>query len=188
MNFAEKLHILRKKKGFTQEALAQMLHVSRQAVAKWETASVYPDIDNLIQLSNLLHVTVDYLIKDQECSVSLEEAEEDDPQKMMRFRLKAAANTYAAQMNGVDSTRLDSHDFSFEDGEFVYHDSYVGGEQFAGEEAIWKNGRAVYAMNYIGRVLGDTFSGDLSWFQGYEEILCGQDKVYECRFHGGLIR
>ena len=223
MNFAEKLHVLRKKKGFTQEALALRLHVSRQAVAKWEMNLAYPDIDNLIRLSNLLHVTVDYLIKEQECSICLKKENEEDRQQIMRFRLEAAAHTYAAQLNCVDSTRLDSHDFRFEAGELVYHDSYVGGEQFAGEEAIWKNKHAVYAMNYMGRVLGDAFSGDFlkealrsadmampyrgpeyhqageyiykckvtgdfSWFQGTEEILCSGVKVYECRFHGGLLR
>lgn len=37
----------------------------------------------------------------------------------------------------------------------------VGGEQFAGEEAIWQLGKAVYAMNYLGRVLGEEFSGNV---------------------------
>ena len=38
--------------------------------------------------------------------------------------------------------------------------AYVGGEQFAGEEAIWHDGVTVYAMNYLGRVLSDSFSGN----------------------------
>ncbi|MCR5652013.1 MAG: DUF5680 domain-containing protein [Lachnospiraceae bacterium] len=42
----------------------------------------------------------------------------------------------------------------------MYHDTYVGGEEFAGEEAVWKDGQAVYAMNYMGRVLADGFSGN----------------------------
>lgn len=69
MIFSEKLQLLRKNKGYTQEELAQRLNVSRQAVAKWEAGHVYPDIMNLIQISNLMNVTVDYLVKDQECSV-----------------------------------------------------------------------------------------------------------------------
>ena len=42
----------------------------------------------------------------------------------------------------------------------VLRDTYVGGEQFAGEEAIWNNGKAKYAMNYLGRVLEKEFSGN----------------------------
>ena len=42
----------------------------------------------------------------------------------------------------------------------MYHDTYVGGEEFAGEEAVWRNEVTVWAMNYIGRVLDDRFSGD----------------------------
>lgn len=69
MIFSEKLQFIRKNHGFTQEELAGKLNVSRQAVAKWESGQVYPDIFNLIQISNLFHVTVDYLVKDQDCTV-----------------------------------------------------------------------------------------------------------------------
>ena len=74
MIFSEKLQVLRKNKGFTQEAFAEKLNVSRQAVAKWESGQVYPDIGNLIEISNLLNVSVDYLVKDQDCAVSVKAA------------------------------------------------------------------------------------------------------------------
>ncbi|HHW68625.1 MAG TPA: helix-turn-helix transcriptional regulator [Epulopiscium sp.] len=160
MIFSEKLQLLRKNKGYTQEELAQRLNVSRQAVAKWEAGHVYPDIMNLIQISNLMNVTVDYLVKDQECSVKPISTEFNDIDEIIDFRLEANMNTYAAFMNETDSTRLDSHDFRYARDPFVYHDTYVGVEQFAGQEAIWKNGKSVYAMNYIGRVLGEKFSGN----------------------------
>lgn len=223
MNFSDKLQILRKSKGYTQEELAEKLNVSRQAIAKYEAGQSYPDINNLIQISNLMHVTVDYLVRDQECSITPTQSDRDDKTEIIAFRLKAIRNTYAAFMNEVDATRFDSHDFRFQEGPYAYHDTYVGGEQFAGEEAVWKNGRAVYAMNYIGRVLSDTFSGnflkealrnanpdmpyrgpeyyqsgeylykckvsgDFTWYQGYEEIYCNNEKVYECYFHGGMVR
>ena len=47
MIFSEKLQLIRKSKGMTQEELAGKLDVSRQAVAKWESGQVYPDISNL---------------------------------------------------------------------------------------------------------------------------------------------
>ena len=160
MIFSEKLHILRKSKGLTQEELAEKLNVSRQAVAKWESGQVYPDISNLIQISLLMNVTIDYLVKDQECAKIPVSDEATPCNELIRFRLEANINTYAAMINEVDSTRLDSHDFQYTSGDYTYHDTYVGGEQFAGQEAIWKKGNAVYAMNYIGRVLDEKFSGN----------------------------
>ena len=223
MIFSEKLQLLRKSKGLTQEEFAEQLNVSRQAVAKWEAGQAYPDVMNLIQISDMMNVTVDYLVKDRECTVILQMDDEDDLEALILFRLEANMNTYAAFMNEVDSTRLDSHDFRYEKGDYVYHDTYVGGEQFAGQEAVWKKGKAVYAMNYAGRVLSDKFSGnflkealrkanrkmpyrgpeyyeageyvykakvsgDINWFQGYEEIYWQNEKVYECYFHGGLLK
>ena len=223
MIFSEKLQLLRKSKGFTQEEFAEQLNVSRQAVAKWEAGQAYPDVMNLIQISDMMNVTVDYLVKDRECTVTLQKEDEDDVEALILFRLEANVNTYAAFMNEVESTRLDSHDFRYEKGDYVYHDTYVGGEQFAGQEAIWKKGKAVYAMNYAGRVLSDKFSGnflkealrkanrkmpyrgpeyyeageyvykakvsgDIHWFQGYEEIYRQDEKVYECYFQGGLLK
>ena len=60
--------MLRKSKGFTQEEFAEQLNVSRQAVAKWEAGQAYPDVMNLIQISDMMNVTVDYLVKDRECT------------------------------------------------------------------------------------------------------------------------
>lgn len=223
MVFAEKLRLIRRSKGLTQEGLAQKLSVSRQAVAKWESGQAYPDITNLISISNLFHVTVDDLVRDQTCMVSRVPQQHPDLRKLVEFRLEANINTYAAYMGETASTRLDSHDFTYSSGSYTYHDTYVGGEQFAGEEAVWFEGKAQYAMNYSGRVLGRQFSGDflkealrcanfempyrgpeyyqsgeytykcsvagdISWFQGYEEIYWNAEKVYECYFHGGLLK
>ncbi len=160
MIFSEKLQLLRKNKGLTQEEMAEKLDVSRQAVAKWESGQVYPDISNLIQISNLLNVTVDYLVKDQMCMIDISSDTKTDLDQLIDFRLEANINTYAGFMNETTSTRLDSHDYHYTNGSFTYHDTYVGGEQFAGEEAIWQDGKAVYAMNYLGRVLGEQFSGN----------------------------
>lgn len=66
MILADKLIELRKKKGLSQEELAEILGVSRQSVSKWESAQCAPELNKLIQLSNLYEVTVDYLIKDKQ--------------------------------------------------------------------------------------------------------------------------
>ena len=49
MIFSEKMQLLRRSRGLTQEALADKLSVSRQAVAKWEAGQAFPDISNLNQ-------------------------------------------------------------------------------------------------------------------------------------------
>ncbi len=64
MVFADKLIMLRKKQGWSQEELAEMMDVSRQAVSKWESAQALPDIDKIVALSVLFSVTTDYLLKD----------------------------------------------------------------------------------------------------------------------------
>ncbi len=65
MTFAEKIFKLRKQAGLSQEELAEKLNVSRQAVSRWEMGIAIPDAANLLQLSKLFGVTVDYLINDE---------------------------------------------------------------------------------------------------------------------------
>lgn len=64
MRLGEKLFTLRKEKGLSQEALAQQLGTTRQAVSKWENDQGYPETEKLMQLSNIFGVSVDYLLKE----------------------------------------------------------------------------------------------------------------------------
>ena len=66
MNFAQKLQKRRKEVGFSQEQLAFELNVSRQAVSKWESGQAIPESDKLPALSDLFHVTIDYLLRPSE--------------------------------------------------------------------------------------------------------------------------
>lgn len=63
MNLGENIRNLRKEKNLSQEQLAQMLNVSRQAISKWESNKAYPDIDNLILLKNIFNVSLDDLVE-----------------------------------------------------------------------------------------------------------------------------
>jgi transcriptional regulator with XRE-family HTH domain len=65
MTFEEKLQKLRKENGMSQESLAEALGVSRQAVSKWESGQSYPEMDKMIALSDLFHVSMDYLVRDE---------------------------------------------------------------------------------------------------------------------------
>ncbi|WP_461244626.1 helix-turn-helix domain-containing protein [Secundilactobacillus muriivasis] len=60
---AQQLKAARKQTGYSQSEVATILHVTRQSISKWETGRSYPDIDNLIQLSDLYHVSVDALVR-----------------------------------------------------------------------------------------------------------------------------
>lgn len=160
MNFSEKLQVIRKSRGMTQESLADTLNVSRQAVTKWEAGQSYPDIANLIRISDLFRVTVDYLVRDTQCMTDSADSRPADLRQLIGFRLEANRNTYAAYMNETAPTRTGSHDFAYAAGEYEYHDTYVGGERFAGEETVCFRGSPQYAMNYAGRVLSPRFSGD----------------------------
>lgn len=64
MTTGEKLALLRKKKGITQEALSDILKVSRQSVSRWEMDIAFPETDKLIRLSKLYGCSIDYLLND----------------------------------------------------------------------------------------------------------------------------
>lgn len=60
--FAENLLIARKNKGYSQEALAEKMHVVRQTISKWEKGLSVPDAQMLLQLSEVLEVSVSELL------------------------------------------------------------------------------------------------------------------------------
>ena len=63
MSFAENLKQLRKEKQLSQEELAEILDVSRQAVSKWEQGIGYPEVEKLLLLSSKLRVSLDSLME-----------------------------------------------------------------------------------------------------------------------------
>ena len=65
MNISQKILLQRKKKGISQEDLANALNVSRQAVSKWESSQSVPDMDKIVALSSYINITTDYLLKDE---------------------------------------------------------------------------------------------------------------------------
>ncbi len=65
MSFAENLKNVRKERGITQEQLAELLSVSRQAVSRWESGSGYPETEKLLVIARELDVSLDYLLLDE---------------------------------------------------------------------------------------------------------------------------
>jgi transcriptional regulator with XRE-family HTH domain len=226
MKFQDKLQVLRKEKGISQEKLAEIIGISRQAIAKWEVGQSYPDLDNLLVLSDFFKVTIDRLVKDNsDENCSFENAQKPDyaHEKVIDFLCHAKRATYAGHGLETISSRPHSHDLQYVEHNLKYIDTYLGGEKFAGEEAIWCDDMPFWSMNYVGRIVADGFSGDFlkeclflvpkeypyrgplvyqngdfsyhciingefEWYNGYEEIFCNGIKVYECMFHGGIIK
>jgi len=65
MTLGEKLNLLRKSNGMSQEELASQITVSRQAVSKWELNESVPDTENLIRISEIFQVSIDFLVNDK---------------------------------------------------------------------------------------------------------------------------
>lgn len=76
MTFGEKLKEARKESGLSQEQLSEKMSVSRSAIAKWETNKGMPDVNNLKVIAQLLNVSVDDLLDDEEkiCFHEMKEA------------------------------------------------------------------------------------------------------------------
>lgn len=68
MDFRDRLFDLRRQAGLSQEELANLLGVTRQAVQKWEAGTSRPDMDNLVSLSDYFKVSLDYLVTGREAA------------------------------------------------------------------------------------------------------------------------
>lgn len=223
MRLEEKLQLLRKRNGYSQEQLSDKIGIARQTISKWENGQAIPELNGLILLSELYGVTIDRIVKDDECNLLLDKKYDIDIDKVISFLVCAKKSTYAASINKVQSSRIKSFDYSYEEDIYKYYDTYLGGERFSGEEAIWRYDDPIWSMNYSGRVLGNHFNssflkqvlsevsvdypyrgpqiyskgdyhyhckidGEFVWFQGYEEIFYFDERIYECYFHGGIIK
>lgn len=162
MSFQEQLQTLRKAKGLSQEKLAEFLGISRQSVAKWEVGQSYPDIARLIALSEFFKVSIDKLVNDYEenCRLSIEENKINNiNENIIDFLCRAKRSTYAGNGAECRSSRPNSHDLEYVEGNLKYIDTYLGGERFSGEEGLWQNDIPFWSMNYTGRVMDERFSG-----------------------------
>lgn len=66
MDIGSKIRKSRKEAGITQEQAAEALGVSRQTISNWENEKTYPDIISVLKMSDLYHVSLDYLLKGEE--------------------------------------------------------------------------------------------------------------------------
>lgn len=110
------------------------------------------------------------------------------------FLIRAKKETYAGKGAQIAPSRPNSHDLQYSEGSLKYIDTYLGGSKFGGEEALWNENIPFWSMNYIGRVIGDNFSGDFLKevllnvpeelpFRGPSEYI-KNDYSYFCKING----
>ncbi|MBR5561060.1 MAG: helix-turn-helix transcriptional regulator [Clostridia bacterium] len=197
MKLSEKLVLLRRKQGLSQEALAEKLNAARQTISKWENGQTVPELDMLVRLTDLYGISLDWLVRGEGgCQTSVETDTAATGEEFIGFLLRAKRSTYAAKGRETKPSRTASHDYAYAEGQYAYLDTYVGGERFAGEEAVWFDSRPMWAMNYAGRVLGNGFSGDFlkeALLRGTPETpyrgpaLCIKGEyVYHCHVEGTI--
>ena len=80
--------------------------------------------------------------------------------RIVEFLIRAKKATYAGKGAETASSRPESHDLIYREDDLMYYDTYLGGNKFAGEEALWISDKPYWSMNYAGRVTGSPFSGD----------------------------
>jgi transcriptional regulator with XRE-family HTH domain len=83
MSFSENLKAIRKEKGLSQEQLAELLDVSRQAVSKWEQEGGYPETEKAIQIAQKLGVSLDFLLLDRR--INGDGGKDDAPKRPAAF-------------------------------------------------------------------------------------------------------
>ena len=80
MAFSEKLYELRKKRGLSQEELAEALDVSRQAISKWESGRAMPEAGKLLTVSEYFGVSLDELMKEDAQTIQSVPQEKNEPE------------------------------------------------------------------------------------------------------------
>lgn len=103
MILADKIIELRKKQGWSQEELAEMVNVSRQSVSKWEGAQSIPEMDKIIKLSEIFSVSTDFLLKED---IELEKPSVSSTDSKVRTVSLEQANKY------IDITEQNSKSIS----------------------------------------------------------------------------
>lgn len=87
MEIGNKINQLRKLSGMTQEQLAEKLNVSRQTISKWESDRTSPDLESIINISRIFHVSLDDLLKEGEAGAANKKDEQLTLEDLMKINL-----------------------------------------------------------------------------------------------------
>lgn len=160
MGFGENLQMLRKKSHLSQEGLAEMVGVSRQAVSKWELGEGYPEVDKLLILAKKFHVSLDSLLGEESAPIA---SEYGKPSDMIRIFspnegviINASKVTRSQQFKGGKNSpkyalyASDGNDTSFSQNTFLawYRDLDDVAREIAEIQNAMNAGAASYTLQY----------------------------------------
>jgi transcriptional regulator with XRE-family HTH domain len=109
MILADKIINERKKNGWSQEELAEMLNVSRQSVSKWESAQSIPDLQKILKMAEIFNVSTDYLLKDEmepETAAPSHITENDPGSALRKVSLEEASEYISIKKNVLPKIAL----------------------------------------------------------------------------------
>lgn len=97
--------------------------------------------------------------------------------KLVEFLIKAKTKTYAdGTKYKVASTSPNSMDYHYEEGKYIYHDTYFGSKEFYGEEIVYFNNEPIWHMEYKGGILNNETT------DVYDKVLKPALKNIDCKF------
>lgn len=93
MTLGEKITALRNQHNMSQGDLAEKMDVSRQSISKWETDTSIPELDKLVQLSELFNVTLDALVKGETIQEAVKDTEPENAEPPVKVIVREANST-----------------------------------------------------------------------------------------------
>lgn len=112
MDLGNNLFHARKRRGLSQEDVAQRLGVSRQTVSKWETGQSTPDLDKIVALSKYFSVTTDYLLTDSiKMETTLNKNQYEDNIELKKIKSEVTEAEYQYALNEAEKKKHFSYWF-----------------------------------------------------------------------------
>lgn len=199
MKLSDKIAVLRRKRGWSQEELAEWLSVSRQSISRWESGRAAPDAANIVRLSRLFNVSTDWLLLDEHGLADAPDGIEDEILSLDNSPLPAEEEILVAEALPSDESPSEESTIrrirASDTYEFVI---FCQGEahRYAWACASIPLGPAIWFLLWaLGALFGGDsemvfvlmgiFIGGISVLMGLCELLCSWLGKSERRLNGG---
>lgn len=184
MRFEERLLEIRKSCGMSQEALAEKVGVSRQAVSKWETGEALPDYAKLIALADTLEVSLDDLCGREPRVENMPTTVTENPEKKQKVWVTALSIIAVLIVGVVGLLVLNLSDHAAEEPQRKLP------EEFSVKDVSFNyvEGEGLH-FQFVPRVTGKgyTYHLQVSWFDGSAEYVKAAEAEYAHGVCSGVI-